>query len=117
MPADFSSLKTQLGSGLLAFPATPFKEDLTLDEANYRQSIAFNIENGAVGLFAPGGTGEFFSLTLAECSRVTRIAVEVAKGELPIIAGVATARPWRWNSPRPPRRPARRACWCCRPIC
>ena len=47
MPADFSSLKTQLGSGLLAFPATPFKEDLTLDEANYRQSIAFNIENGA----------------------------------------------------------------------
>lgn len=88
MPADFSSLKTQLGSGLLAFPATPFKEDLTLDEANYRQSIAFNIENGAVGLFAPGGTGEFFSLTLAECSRVTRIAVEVAKGKLPIIAGV-----------------------------
>jgi 5-dehydro-4-deoxyglucarate dehydratase len=88
MAADFSSLKKQLGSGLLAFPATPFKEDLTFDEANYRQSIAFNIDNGAVGLFAPGGTGEFFSVTLAECARITRTAVEVAKGKVPIIAGV-----------------------------
>ena len=88
MAADFSSLKKQLGSGLLAFPATPFKDDLTFDEANYRQSIAFNIDNGAVGLFAPGGTGEFFSVTLAECSRITRTAVEVAKGKVPIIAGV-----------------------------
>jgi 5-dehydro-4-deoxyglucarate dehydratase len=88
MAADFSSLKKQLGSGLLAFPATPFKDDLSFDEANYRQSIAFNIDNGAVGLFAPGGTGEFFSLTLPECSRVTRMAVEVAKGRVPIIAGV-----------------------------
>jgi len=88
MAADFSSLKKQLGSGLLAFPATPFKDDLSFDEANYRQSIAFNIDNGAVGLFAPGGTGEFFSVTLAEASRVTRAAVEAAKGRLPIIAGV-----------------------------
>jgi len=88
MAADFYSLKKQLGSGLLAFPATPFKEDLTFDEANYRQSIAFNIDNGAVGLFAPGGTGEFFSVTLAECARITRTAVEVAKGKVPIIAGV-----------------------------
>jgi 5-dehydro-4-deoxyglucarate dehydratase len=88
MAADFSSLKKQLGSGLLAFPATPFKDDLTFDEANYRQSIAFNIDNGAVGLFAPGGTGEFFSVTLAECARITRTAVEVAKGKVPIIAGV-----------------------------
>ena len=88
MAADFSSLKKQLGSGLLAFPATPFKDDLSFDEANYRQSIAFNIDNGAVGLFAPGGTGEFFSVTLAECARITRTAVEVAKGKVPIIAGV-----------------------------
>ena len=88
MAADFSSLKKQLGSGLLAFPATPFKDDLSFDEANYRQSIAFNIDHGAVGLFAPGGTGEFFSVTLAECARITRTAVEVAKGKVPIIAGV-----------------------------
>jgi hypothetical protein len=32
MAADFTSLKKKLGSGLLAFPATPFKDDLTLDD-------------------------------------------------------------------------------------
>jgi 5-dehydro-4-deoxyglucarate dehydratase len=88
MTADLAKLQNTLGSGLLAFPATHFDSDLAFDEAGYRQSIDSNIRHGAVGLFAPGGTGEFFSLTLSECSRVTRMAVEVAKGRVPIIAGV-----------------------------
>ena len=87
MAADFAQLKSRLGSGLLAFPATHFGDDLALNEASYRKSIAINIDNGAVGLFAPGGTGEFFSLTLQECERVTRAAVEVAEGRVPIVGG------------------------------
>jgi 5-dehydro-4-deoxyglucarate dehydratase len=87
MASDFSQLKLKLGSGLLAFPTTHFREDLSLDESGYRKSIAANIEGGAVGLFAPGGTGEFFSLTLDECARVTRAAVEVADGRVPIVGG------------------------------
>src|SRR5262245_35392784 len=87
MAADFSSLKKLLGAGLLAFPATHFRQDLSLDEDGYRKSIAVNVEGGAVGLFAPGGTGEFFSLTPDECRRVTRAAVEEARGRVPIIGG------------------------------
>ncbi len=87
MASDFASLKKRLGSGLLAFPATCFADDLAFDEASYRTSISANIEGGAVGLFAPGGTGEFFSLTLEECRRVTRAAVEEARGLVPIIGG------------------------------
>jgi 5-dehydro-4-deoxyglucarate dehydratase len=87
MPADLTRLKTLLGSGLLAFPATHFQKDLAFDEAEYRKSISTNIEGGAVGLFAPGGTGEFFSLTPEECRRVTRVAVEEARGRVPIIGG------------------------------
>jgi 5-dehydro-4-deoxyglucarate dehydratase len=87
MATDLSQTRSQLGSGLLAFPATHFRSDLTLDEAGYRQSIDINIEHGAAGLFAPGGTGEFFSLTPEECARVTRAAVEVAAGRVPIVGG------------------------------
>ena len=87
MSMDLVSLKKKLGSGLLAFPVTHFKPDLAFDEQPYRRSIHDNIQHGAAGLFAPGGTGEFFSLTMAEVERVTRAAVEEAKGRLPIVGG------------------------------
>ena len=87
MSMDPITLKKTLGSGLLAFPVTHFKPDLSFDEQPYRSSIHRNVEHGAVGLFAPGGTGEFFSLTLAEAERVTRAAVEEARGRVPIVGG------------------------------
>ena len=87
MTADLAKLQNTLGSGLLAFPATHFDSDLAFDEAGYRQSIDSNIRHGAVGLFAPGGTGEFFSLTPEECRQVTRAAVEAAGGRVPIVGG------------------------------
>ncbi|MFX4486022.1 dihydrodipicolinate synthase family protein, partial [Acinetobacter baumannii] len=39
------------------------------------------------GLFAAGGTGEFFSLTPAEVPHVVKIAVEETKGRVPVLAG------------------------------
>jgi len=87
MSRDFAKLQLRLGSGLLAFPATHFNSDLSFAEASYRDSIANNIAHGAVGLFAPGGTGEFFSLTPEECRQVTGAAVAAAAGRVPIVAG------------------------------
>lgn len=87
MARDPKALREMLGSGLLAFPVTCFHDDLTIDEDTYRKTIHTNVEHGAAGLFAPGGTGEFFSLTLDECERVTRAAVQEAKGRVPIIGG------------------------------
>jgi 5-dehydro-4-deoxyglucarate dehydratase len=87
MSRDLATLQMRLGSGLLAFPATHFDSDLSFAEASYRDSIASNIAHGAVGLFAPGGTGEFFSLTPEECRQVTIAAVEAAAGRVPIVAG------------------------------
>ena len=87
MTMELSDLRRTLGQGLLAFPVTHFKSDLSFDETAYRKSIHVNVENGAVGLFAPGGTGEFFSLTLDECHRVTKAAVEEVRGRVPIVGG------------------------------
>ena len=38
------------------------------------------------GLFAAGGTGEFFSLTPAEVAKVVAVAVDETKGRTPVLA-------------------------------
>ena len=83
----------QLGSGLLSFPVTHFAADQSFDETAYRQNIAWLSGYDASGLFAAGGTGEFFSLTLAEVEQVVSAAVKETPVELPVIApaGYGTA--------------------------
>ena len=87
MAMGAGQLAAALGSGLLAFPVTHFRDDGAFDEASYRASIEGNVANGAAALFAPGGTGEFFSLTHEEYARVVTAAVGEARGRVPIIAG------------------------------
>ncbi|HEX2115848.1 MAG TPA: 5-dehydro-4-deoxyglucarate dehydratase [Alphaproteobacteria bacterium] len=84
---DVARTKAAIGSGLLAFPVTHFDAAGAFDEPAYRANIRANLEHGPAALFAPGGTGEFFSLTLAESERVVRAAVAEAGGRVPIIAG------------------------------
>jgi 5-dehydro-4-deoxyglucarate dehydratase len=89
------ALAAQLGSGLLSFPVTHFRDDLSFDEAAYREHVGWLAHHPVAGLFAAGGTGEFFSLTPAEVERVVTAAVQEAPEELPLIApagyGTATA--------------------------
>ena len=59
-------LAKQLGSGLLSFPVTHFDGDLRVDEARYREHLAWQSGFDVAGLFAAGGTGEGFSLTSEE---------------------------------------------------
>jgi 5-dehydro-4-deoxyglucarate dehydratase len=83
----------KLGSGLLSFPVTHFAEDESFDEAAYRHNIGWLAEYEATGLFAAGGTGEFFSLRLDEVEQVVTAAVKETPVELPVIApaGYGTA--------------------------
>ncbi|WP_338664710.1 5-dehydro-4-deoxyglucarate dehydratase [Pararoseomonas sp. SCSIO 73927] len=75
-----------IGAGLLSFPVTHFREDLSFDEAAYRDNLNRLAGYKVAGLFAAGGTGEFFSLTPGEVGRVVRAAVEETKGRVPVIA-------------------------------
>jgi 5-dehydro-4-deoxyglucarate dehydratase len=76
-----------IGSGLLSFPVTHFDADYQFDEAPYRQHCSWLLEHDVAGLFAAGGTGEFFSLTPPEVERVIRAAVAETAGRVPVIAG------------------------------
>jgi 5-dehydro-4-deoxyglucarate dehydratase len=64
-----------LGSGLLSFPVTHFDADGAFQEGAYRAHCAWMLEHELSGLFAAGGTGEFFSLTPGEVADVVAIAV------------------------------------------
>lgn len=81
-----TDLADQLKSGLLSFPVTHFTDDLQLDEAAYRKHLAWLAEYPVAGLFAAGGTGEGFSLTLEETDRVVRAAVDEVAGAVPVLA-------------------------------
>jgi 5-dehydro-4-deoxyglucarate dehydratase len=76
-----------LGGGLLSFPVTHFDDDGTFLEAPYREHCAWMLQHELTGLFAAGGTGEFFSLTPDEVVTVVAAAVAEAGGALPVISG------------------------------
>ena len=77
----------QIGSGLLSFPVTPFRPDYSFDEAQYRANMDWLCGYDVAGLFAAGGTGEFFSLSPAEVAQVVAVAVDETRGRVPVLAG------------------------------
>jgi 5-dehydro-4-deoxyglucarate dehydratase len=89
-------LRTALGSGLLSFPVTSMTPELEVDEHAYRDHLEYLATYDVAGLFAAGGTGEFFSLTTSEVSKVLRATVETvgqASSLVPVMgsAGYGTA--------------------------
>jgi 4-hydroxy-tetrahydrodipicolinate synthase len=66
---------------------TPFKKDLSLDEATLRSLVRRQIDAGINFLVPCGTTGESPTLTRAEHLRVIEITVEEAKGKVPVLAG------------------------------
>jgi len=77
-----------IGNGLLSFPVTPFDASDKFDAARYRSNLDWLCSYEVAGLFAAGGTGEFFSLTPAEVVDVLTTAVQQTAGRVPVLAGV-----------------------------
>lgn len=80
-------LKQTISSGLLSFPVTDFDAQGTFWPNTYAERLEWLMPYGASALFAAGGTGEFFSLSVQETAEVVRVAVETCQGRVPIIAG------------------------------
>lgn len=80
-------LAHRIGEGLLSFPVTHFDEQGEFADRPYRDHIAWMLQHRPAALFAAGGTGEYFSLTLEEYSRVVGAAASEAAGRVPVLAG------------------------------
>ena len=80
-------MATKIGSGLLSFPVTHFDAYFRFAEGPYRDHCAWLSEYDVAGLFAAGGTGEFFSLTPDEVPAVVSAAVSEVAGRVPVLSG------------------------------
>ncbi len=75
-------------SGVGTALVTPFTAAGALDERAFRALVERQIEGGVHFLVPCGTTGETPTLSAAERDRVVSIAVEVAAGRVPVLAGV-----------------------------
>jgi 5-dehydro-4-deoxyglucarate dehydratase len=82
-----NTLRNKL-SGVIAFPVTPFKEDLTLDLPGLHENLTKLLEHPIAAVVAAGGTGELYSLTPAEYARVVELTTHAVEDRVPVIAGV-----------------------------
>jgi 5-dehydro-4-deoxyglucarate dehydratase len=73
--------------GVIAFPVTPFADDLSLDVAALRRNVQAILRHPVAAIVAAGGTGELYSLTPSEHLAVVSAIVDEAKGRIPVIAG------------------------------
>jgi len=79
-------------SGVVAFPVTPFRDDLSLDIEGLRHNLTRLMEHPVCAVVAAGGTGEVYSLTPNEHAQVVETTVEIINGKAPVIAGVGFNR-------------------------
>ena len=66
--------------GVIAFPITPFKTDLSLDLAGLRKNVDQLLRHPFAAIVAAGGTGEMYSLTPVEYQAVVKTIVEEVHG-------------------------------------
>ncbi|HVY50816.1 MAG TPA: 5-dehydro-4-deoxyglucarate dehydratase [Devosia sp.] len=81
------AMAAAIARDVLCFPVTHMSAALAFEEGPYRTHLDWLLGAGPAGVFAAGGTGEFFSLTPDEVEAVTRAAVATVQGRVPVIAG------------------------------
>jgi 4-hydroxy-tetrahydrodipicolinate synthase len=77
-------------SGYAPALPTPFDDDGNVDGAAFEYFCNRQIQEGAAALVVCGTTGEAPTLTAAEHRTLVRIAVGVARGRIPVIAGAGS---------------------------
>ena len=77
-------------SGYAPALPTPFDQDGNVDGAAFELLCDRQIREGAAALVVCGTTGEAPTLSRAEHDRLVRIAVGVARGRVPVIAGAGS---------------------------
>ncbi|MES2859925.1 MAG: 5-dehydro-4-deoxyglucarate dehydratase [Pseudomonadota bacterium] len=82
-----TEMAATIGGGLLSFPVTHFDKAGQFVEADYREHCDWMLQYELAGLFAAGGTGEFFSLLPSEVETVVKAAVAETAGRTPVVAG------------------------------
>lgn len=76
--------------GSLVALITPMQNDGAVDEKAFQEFVEWQIREGSNGIVPVGTTGESPTLSHEEHMRVVELAIEVAKGRVPVIAGTGS---------------------------
>ena len=75
--------------GIIPAVITPLTSDGRFNESAMRKLLKYLIDGGVHGLFVVGSTGEFYGLTPEEKRDIFCVAVDEAKGKIPVYAGTS----------------------------
>jgi len=73
--------------GVISFPVTPFKKDLSLDLDGLRVNLRALLKHPVCAVVAPAGTGEIHCLSPSEHLAVVQTTVEEVAGRVPVLTG------------------------------
>ena len=73
--------------GVISFPVTPFKKDLSLDLDGLRKNLRSLLKHPVCAVVAAAGTGEVHVLSPAEHLAVVKTTVEEVNGKVPVMTG------------------------------
>jgi len=74
--------------GVISFPCTPFRQDLSLDLDGLRHNLRSLLKHPVCAVVAAAGTGEFHCLSPAEHLAVVRTTVAEVGNRVPVLTGV-----------------------------
>jgi len=75
--------------GVFNILATPFSNDLAVDDASLRNLVEFQLDKGAYGLTILGVLGEASKLTVEERTHVMHLVMQTVAGRVPVIVGAS----------------------------
>lgn len=79
--------------GVISFPCTPFKKDLSLDLEGLRKNLRALLKHPICAIVAPAGTGEMHVLSLQEHFAVMETTIQEVNGRVPVLTGVGVNTP------------------------
>ena len=74
--------------GVLAFPVTPFQDDLSVDYDGLEQNVTRMAEHDFCAIVAAGGAAEMYSLSVGEAMNVVERIVRIVAGRMPVFGTV-----------------------------
>jgi len=81
-------MNTDVLKGVIVPILTPCDQDELIDEKEFRDQIDYVINGGVSGILVFGSNGEFYMIEEDEMERGLKIAVDQAKGRVPIFFGI-----------------------------
>ena len=76
-------------AGVMPAITTPFKPDLSVDEAALQSHVRWMLDAGCRGIVALGSLGESATLATPEKIRILEVCREALAGRAPLVAGIA----------------------------